>query len=161
MAAKQRFDVVLFYVLLLNMCLLKTFGGEENQTNKGQQTGEIITPEDAVQGETKQSDKGIAPGQVVISLDGKTTDGVKPVDDGKKTDIKQSQDGKTTEEVKEAEDVKEPKDDKTTEGEEGKEPVEKKDEEPGIELKVLNDNDFEHLTQASTGATTGDWLVLL
>ncbi|CAI9739674.1 Hypothetical predicted protein [Octopus vulgaris] len=27
-------------------------------------------------------------------------------------------------------------------------------------MKVLNENNFEHLTQASTGATTGDWLVL-
>ena len=26
---------------------------------------------------------------------------------------------------------------------------------------VLRDSTFEHLTQASTGATTGDWLVLL
>ena len=26
---------------------------------------------------------------------------------------------------------------------------------------VLSDSTFEHLTQASTGATTGDWLVLL
>ena len=25
----------------------------------------------------------------------------------------------------------------------------------------LNDDNFEHLTQAATGATTGDWLVLL
>ncbi|KAJ1527916.1 hypothetical protein ONE63_007851 [Megalurothrips usitatus] len=27
-------------------------------------------------------------------------------------------------------------------------------------VKELNDNTFEHLTQASTGATTGDWLVM-
>ncbi|XP_014777902.1 thioredoxin domain-containing protein isoform X2 [Octopus bimaculoides] len=27
-------------------------------------------------------------------------------------------------------------------------------------MRVLNENNFEHLTQASTGATTGDWLVL-
>ena len=26
---------------------------------------------------------------------------------------------------------------------------------------VLKDDTFEHLTQAATGATTGDWLVLL
>ena len=29
------------------------------------------------------------------------------------------------------------------------------------EVRVLNDDSFEHLTQASTGATTGDWLILL
>ncbi|XP_038058324.1 protein disulfide isomerase-like 2-2 isoform X2 [Patiria miniata] len=28
-----------------------------------------------------------------------------------------------------------------------------------LQGRYLNDNDFEHLTQASTGATTGDWLV--
>lgn len=28
-------------------------------------------------------------------------------------------------------------------------------------MKVLNDNNFEHLTQASSGATTGDWLTIL
>lgn len=27
-------------------------------------------------------------------------------------------------------------------------------------MKVLNDNNFEHLTQASSGATTGDWLTI-
>ena len=26
---------------------------------------------------------------------------------------------------------------------------------------LLNDESFEHLTQAATGATTGDWLVML
>jgi len=29
------------------------------------------------------------------------------------------------------------------------------------EVKALDDVTFEHLTQASTGATTGDWLVFL
>lgn len=28
-------------------------------------------------------------------------------------------------------------------------------------IKELSDENFEHLTQASTGATTGDWFVLL
>lgn len=28
-------------------------------------------------------------------------------------------------------------------------------------VKELSDENFEHLTQASTGATTGDWFVLL
>lgn len=28
-------------------------------------------------------------------------------------------------------------------------------------VKALNDETFEHLTQAATGATTGDWLVML
>lgn len=28
-------------------------------------------------------------------------------------------------------------------------------------VKELNDESFEHLTQASSGATTGDWLILL
>lgn len=28
-------------------------------------------------------------------------------------------------------------------------------------VKILNDESFEHLTQASTGATTGDWLIVL
>lgn len=28
-------------------------------------------------------------------------------------------------------------------------------------MKALNDDTFEHLTQAATGATTGDWLVML
>jgi len=28
-------------------------------------------------------------------------------------------------------------------------------------VKALNDETFEHLTQAASGATTGDWLVLL
>lgn len=28
-------------------------------------------------------------------------------------------------------------------------------------VKELNDNSFEHLTQASTGATTGDWFIKL
>ena len=26
---------------------------------------------------------------------------------------------------------------------------------------ILNDESFEHLTQAATGATTGDWMVML
>lgn len=29
------------------------------------------------------------------------------------------------------------------------------------ELKTLDDTTFEHLTQAATGATTGDWLIVL
>lgn len=29
------------------------------------------------------------------------------------------------------------------------------------ELILLDDDSFEHLTQASTGATTGDWVVLM
>lgn len=28
-------------------------------------------------------------------------------------------------------------------------------------VKELNDETFEHLTQAATGATTGDWFVML
>lgn len=28
-------------------------------------------------------------------------------------------------------------------------------------VKELSDEDFEHLTQASTGATTGDWFIML
>lgn len=28
-------------------------------------------------------------------------------------------------------------------------------------VKELDDNSFEHLTQASTGATTGDWFIKL
>ena len=28
-------------------------------------------------------------------------------------------------------------------------------------IKILTDDTFEHLTQASTGATTGDWFVVL
>lgn len=28
-------------------------------------------------------------------------------------------------------------------------------------VKELNDDSFEHLTQVATGATTGDWLVML
>lgn len=28
-------------------------------------------------------------------------------------------------------------------------------------VKELADDSFEHLTQAATGATTGDWLVML
>jgi len=28
-------------------------------------------------------------------------------------------------------------------------------------VKELNDDNFEHLTQASTGATTGDWFIKL
>jgi hypothetical protein len=28
-------------------------------------------------------------------------------------------------------------------------------------VKELSDDNFEHLTQAATGATTGDWLVML
>jgi len=28
-------------------------------------------------------------------------------------------------------------------------------------VKNLDDSNFEHLTQAATGATTGDWLVML
>ncbi|KAJ7393769.1 hypothetical protein OS493_003428 [Desmophyllum pertusum] len=27
-------------------------------------------------------------------------------------------------------------------------------------VQILNDASFEHLTQASTGATTGDWLIV-
>jgi thioredoxin-like negative regulator of GroEL len=29
----------------------------------------------------------------------------------------------------------------------------------GSEIVTLNSENFEHLTQASTGATTGDWLI--
>ncbi|GAB6031913.1 hypothetical protein CHUAL_010304 [Chamberlinius hualienensis] len=29
-----------------------------------------------------------------------------------------------------------------------------------VSMKILNDDTFEHLTQAASGATTGDWLVL-
>ena len=47
------------------------------------------------------------------------------------------------------------------EGEKNEEKKEEVKEEEGIDLKVLKDSDFEHLTQAATGATTGDWLVLL
>ena len=30
-----------------------------------------------------------------------------------------------------------------------------------VATQVLADSNFEHLTQASTGATTGDWFVML
>lgn len=30
-----------------------------------------------------------------------------------------------------------------------------------VATKILNEDSFEHLTQAATGATTGDWLVIL
>lgn len=30
-----------------------------------------------------------------------------------------------------------------------------------VVLRMLTDENFEHLTQASTGATTGDWLISL
>jgi hypothetical protein len=29
------------------------------------------------------------------------------------------------------------------------------------DLKILDDDSFEHLTQAASGATTGDWLIVL
>jgi len=35
------------------------------------------------------------------------------------------------------------------------------EEEEKVQLILLNDTNFEHLTQAATGATTGDWLVLM
>lgn len=37
------------------------------------------------------------------------------------------------------------------------------DEDDGEEslVRVLDDSSFEHLTQASTGATTGDWFIKL
>ena len=34
-------------------------------------------------------------------------------------------------------------------------------ESKNVQGRYLNDDDFEHLTQASTGSTTGDWLVQL
>lgn len=35
------------------------------------------------------------------------------------------------------------------------------EEDDETDLIMLNDSNFEHLTQASTGATTGDWLVMM
>ncbi|OWF37906.1 uncharacterized protein LOC110466923 [Mizuhopecten yessoensis] len=34
------------------------------------------------------------------------------------------------------------------------------DEAQQVAMKTLNDDSFEHLTQAATGATTGDWLII-
>lgn len=109
----------------------------------------------------------------VINVNGETTglaDSSKVSIEEKGIEIQQQDLGKT----RELNDAEEKEDDTKVEnknGEENKEVKQEKQddkekepeivEEQGIDLKVLNDNDFEHLTQAATGATTGDWLVLL
>ena len=82
--------------------------------------------------------------------------------------IKQSEDGKTVDDVKneikardEKEDGQKKREDEVKMEKEGGQVDEKKAEEVGLDLKELDDDNFEHLTQAATGATTGDWLVLL
>lgn len=97
--------------------------------------------------------------------DGKKEDGKK--EDGKKEDGEKGDgekgDGEKENGEKADGEKEDGKEQESGTEEQKKEKVEEKEniEEKGIDLKVLNDNDFEHLTQASTGATTGDWLVLL
>ncbi|XP_028393499.1 cylicin-1-like [Dendronephthya gigantea] len=99
--------------------------------------------------------------------DGKKDDGEKKdngKEDGKKDDGEE-EGGKKDEGEKEAgKEGEKGEDNKEEDGteEQMKEKEEEKEnvEEKGMDLKDLKDNDFEHLTQASTGATTGDWLVL-
>ena len=158
---KKDFYVQLYFVFLLSACYLKTFG-EEDGKKEGPKSETISTP-------PKERADEILPGEVVISNveNGKTSEGSKTLDGEKKVEIKQSEDGKTKEEVKVHEDIKKPEGEE--EGKEGEKKEEvaaseeekKEPKEPGIDLKILKDSDFEHLTQASSGATTGDWLVLL
>lgn len=170
---KKNFYVQLYFVFLLSACYLKTFG-EENGSKERPESETISIAQ-------KELVDDISPGEVIISNmdDGKTTEGSKTLDGEEKVKINQSEDGKTKEEVKAHEDIKQPegeegvnegekKEGEKKEGEEAaseeekqKEKEKEEEKEPGIDLKILKDSDFEHLTQASSGATTGDWLVLL
>ena len=168
-------------VLLLSSCISQSFGEVESPTDTVESKGiNISGTEDASPLASTQTElkHGIAPGDGFnTNANGKTSEkdeSLKSSVEEKTVDIEQGDDGKTKEVKdsgeKEVKDSGGKEDDKKGDGDEnvdGKdkdtagEKKEEKVEEVGIDLKVLNDNDFEHLTQAATGATTGDWLVLL
>ena len=156
-----------FIVLLFSLCFFRSFCEDEkpSATAETKEINNSGTGKPAVV--SKDVNNGIAPSLRFENESGKTNvlaDSFKVSLEEKSVEIEQQDLGKT----KEVNDGPDKEDDKKVEneGEKVNEQDEKKmenepDEEKGIDLKILNDKDFEHLTQAATGATTGDWLVLL
>ena len=144
------------FVVLIASCFLQSLCVDEKPTNTGET---VVISSDVVFSSLafETDEKGKTDVQVNSSrnsLDGKS---VEQQDLGKTKEVDDSSE-KVEEDAKvNEEDVKEDGNEK----EDGKDEEEEEKREKGIDLKVLNDNDFEHLTQAATGATTGDWLVLL
>lgn len=160
------------FILLITSNFLHSLGEVESLTDKveSKETKDPETDESAV-----KSAVTILPGEGFANENRKTVEkesSLKVSLEEKSVDIKQGDLGKTKE-VNDGD--KKEMDGKKVDGEnevnadekkEGQDEVKDKEgeklkEQTGIDLKVLTDNDFEHLTQASTGATTGDWLVLL
>lgn len=147
------------FVLLIASCFLQSLCIDEKPTNTGET---VVISSDVVFSSLgfETDEKGKTDMQVNSSrnsLDGKSVEQqdlgkTKEVNDSPEKVEEKKYDAKVNEE-----DVKEDGNEK----EDGKDEGEEEKSEKGIDLKVLNDNDFEHLTQAATGATTGDWLVLL
>jgi hypothetical protein len=165
-------DQTIVVVLLITLCFLQSLCKDEKPANTVEikKINNSGTDEPAVI--SKDAKDVISPNLVFgDSENGKTSvlaDSFKVSLEEKSVEIEQQDLGKT----KEVNDGAEKEDGGKAENEEakvneqdgkdeGKKEEEEREEEKGIDLKVLDDDDFEHLTQAATGATTGDWLVLL
>ena len=144
------------FVVLIASCFLQSLCVDENPTNTGETvviSSDVVSP--SLGFETDEKGKtGVQVNSSRNSLDGKS---VERQDLGKTKEVNDSSEKVEKDAKVNEEDVKEDGNEK----EDGKDEGEEEKREKGIDLKVLNDNDFEHLTQAATGATTGDWLVLL
>jgi hypothetical protein len=156
-------------VLLIALCFLQSLCQDEKPADTAEikeisnsglgepaviSQGDVISPS-LVFGENKNGKTSVLAGSFKVSLEEGSVE-IEQQDLGK---MKEVNDGAEKEDGGKAdhEKAKVNEQDKQDEKNDGK----KEEEEKGIDLKVLNDNDFEHLTQAATGATTGDWLVLL
>lgn len=160
------------FILLITSNFLHSHGEVQSLTNtvESKETKDSETVESG-----KKSAVFVLPGEGFANENGKTVEkesSLKVSLEEKSVEIKQGDLGKTKEvnddekkemDGKKVDGEKEMNADEKKEGqdEDKEKEDEKLKEETGIDLKVLTDNDFEHLTQASTGATTGDWLVLL
>jgi hypothetical protein len=160
-----------FIVLLISLCFLQSLCIDERPTDtletKKTNSDNEINDTGQPAAISKEGNEVISPGPGLgEETHGKTsvlTASFKVSIEEKSVEIEQQDLGKTKElnEGPDKEDGKKVENEKVNGQDEKKVEEEEGQEEKGIDLKVLNDHDFEHLTQAATGATTGDWLVLL
>ena len=160
-----------FIVLLFSLCFLPSFCEDEKPSSETVEIKEIknsgtgkpaVVSEDvknrispSLRFEDESGKTSVLADSFKVSLEEKSVE-IEQQDLGKTKEVNggaDKEDGKKVEHEGEKVNEQVKQDDKKTEDEH-------QEEEKGIDLKVLNDKDFEHLTQAATGATTGDWLVL-
>lgn len=176
----SRVQLFLAFFILSHSCLSGVVCNESKEITKSNELKEKASMDQAILPSVSLVEERKSLNNDMNTRSSNETDGLESSLEEKKTNIQQEDLGKTKQlndehkkdldgqlegiNVDGLKGEKKDKDEKKEEdGKNGetKEKNEEKQEEKGLELKVLKDDNFEHLTQAASGATTGDWLIIL